>query len=137
MTPVPVRLAFSLSRGMRDGVADRIELARAARPFVDVADLARRARLDRHDPQVLARANELRSLAGGNRRASLWLAVAAVPDRDLLRGTERDDAVPALPQASEGTEIVTDYRAMGFTLGRHPLALLRDRPCECGLASSR
>ncbi len=50
-----------------------------------------------------------------------------MPDRDLLRGTERDDAVPALPQASEGTEIVTDYRAMGFTLGRHPLALLRKR----------
>ncbi|CAB3772235.1 hypothetical protein GQ57_33155 [Burkholderia sp. MSh2] len=35
--------------------------------------------------------------------------------------------MPALPQASEGSEIVTDYRAMGFTLGRHPLALLRDR----------
>ncbi len=32
-----------------------------------------------------------------------------------------------MPQASEGREIVTDYRAMGFTLGRHPLALLRDR----------
>lgn len=134
---MPGHLAFSLSRGMRDGVADRIELARAARPFVDVADLARRARLDRHNPQVLARANELCSLAGGNRHASLWLAVAAVPDRDLLRGTERDDAVPALPQASEGTKIVADYRAMGFTLGRHPLALLRGRPCECGLASSR
>ncbi|OXJ06685.1 error-prone DNA polymerase [Burkholderia sp. HI2500] len=126
-TSAPVRLGFSLLRGMREDVAGRIELARAARPFVDVADLARRARLDRHDLQVLARANALRSFADGNRRAALWLAAAAVPDRDLLRGTERDDAVPALPQASEGNEIVTDYRAMGFTLGRHPLALLRDR----------
>ncbi|OXI28309.1 error-prone DNA polymerase [Burkholderia sp. AU16741] len=126
-TSAPVRLGFSLLRGMREDVAGRIELARAARPFVDVADLARRAQLDRHDLQVLARANALRSFAGGTRRAALWLAAAAVPDRDLLRGTERDDAVPALPQASEGHEIVTDYRAMGFTLGRHPLALLRDR----------
>ncbi|ABX19922.1 error-prone DNA polymerase [Burkholderia multivorans] len=126
-TSAPVRLGFSLLRGMRADVAGRIELARAVRPFVDVADLARRAQLDRHDLQVLARANALRSLAGGNRRAALWLAAAAIPDRDLLRGTERDDAVPALPQASEGKEIVTDYRAMGFTLGRHPLALLRDR----------
>ncbi|MDR6502238.1 hypothetical protein J2785_005418 [Burkholderia ambifaria] len=33
-------------------------------------------------------------VAGGSRRAALWLAAAAVPDRDLLRGTERDDAVP-------------------------------------------
>ncbi|KVD94623.1 DNA polymerase [Burkholderia stagnalis] len=126
-TSAPVRLGFSLLRGMREDAAGRIELARAVRSFVDVADLARRAQLDRHDLQVLARANALRSLAGGNRRAALWLAAAAVPDRDLLRGTERDDAVPALPQASEGKEIVTDYRAMGFTLGRHPLALLRDR----------
>ncbi|MBJ9920587.1 error-prone DNA polymerase [Burkholderia cenocepacia] len=126
-TSAPVRLGFSLLRGMREDVAGRIELARAARPFVDVADLARRAQLDRHDLQVLARANALQSFAGGTRRAALWLAAAAVPDRDLLRGTERDDAVPALPQASEGHEIVTDYRAMGFTLGRHPLALLRDR----------
>lgn len=123
-TSAPVRLGFSLLRGMREDVAGRIEPARAARPFVDVADLARRARLDRHDLQVLACANALRALAGGNRRAALWLA-AAVPDRDLLRGTKQDDAVPALPQASEGKEIVTDYRAMGFTLGRHPLALDR------------
>ncbi|WP_322055714.1 error-prone DNA polymerase, partial [Burkholderia cenocepacia] len=126
-TSAPVRLGFSLLRGMREDVAGRIELARAARRFVDVADLARRAQLDRHDLQVLARANALRSLAGNNRRDALWLAAAAMPDRDLLRGTERDDAVPALPQASEGKEIVTDYHAMGFTLGRHPLALLRDR----------
>ncbi|PCE30342.1 error-prone DNA polymerase [Burkholderia ubonensis] len=126
-TSAPVRLGFSLLRGMREDAAGRIELARAVRPFIDVADLARRAQLDRHDLQVLARANALRSLAGGNRRAALWLAAAAVPDRDILRGTERDDAVPALPQASEGKEIVTDYHAMGFTLGRHPLALLRDR----------
>ncbi|MGY4837936.1 error-prone DNA polymerase [Burkholderia pyrrocinia] len=126
-TSAPIRLGFSLLNGMREDTAGRIELARAVRPFIDVADLARRAQLDRHDLQVLARANALRSLAGGNRRAALWLAAAAVPDRDLLRGTERDDAVPALPQASEGSEIVTDYRVMGFTLGRHPLALLRDR----------
>ncbi|MEA1079019.1 hypothetical protein U8M15_29425, partial [Klebsiella pneumoniae] len=28
---------------------------------------------------------------------------------------------------SEGEEIVGDYRAQGLTLGRHPLALLRER----------
>ncbi|KVD88269.1 hypothetical protein WI90_20900 [Burkholderia ubonensis] len=99
-TSAPMRLGFSLLRGTCEEAAGRIELARA---------------------------NALRTLAGGNRRAALWLAAAAVPGRDLLRGTARDDAAPALPPASEGKVIVTDYRAMGFTLGRHPLALLRDR----------
>ncbi|QKM51959.1 Error-prone DNA polymerase (plasmid) [Burkholderia glumae] len=126
-TASPVRLGMSLVSGMREEAAARIELARAVRPFVDVADLARRAALDRHDLQVLARAGALRSLAGNNRRDAMWLAAAAVPDRGILRGTERDDAAPALVQASEGHEILTDYRAMGFTLGRHPLELLRDR----------
>ncbi|WP_369050111.1 error-prone DNA polymerase [Burkholderia gladioli] len=126
-TAAPVRIGLSQLRGMREEAAARIELARSVRPFVDVADLARRAALDRHDLQVLAAAGALRSLAGGNRRDAMWLAAAAAPDRDLLRGTERDDAAPALPLASEGREIVSDYRSMGFTLGRHPLELLRVR----------
>ncbi|KKJ05930.1 error-prone DNA polymerase [Burkholderia gladioli] len=126
-TAAPVRAGMSLISGMRLETAERIQLARAVQPFVDVADLARRAALDRHDLTVLAHAGALRSLAKGNRRNAIWTAAAAVPDKDILRGTERDDEVPALPQASEGSEIVTDYRAMGFTLGRHPLELLRDR----------
>ncbi|WP_186128619.1 error-prone DNA polymerase [Burkholderia gladioli] len=126
-TAAPVRVGMSLISGMRVEAAERIYLARAVRPFVDVADLARRAALDRHDLTVLAHAGALRSLAKGNRRNAIWTAAAAVPDKDILRGTERDDEAPALPQASEGSEIVTDYRAMGFTLGRHPLELLRDR----------
>ncbi|MBU6494194.1 MAG: error-prone DNA polymerase, partial [Burkholderiales bacterium] len=52
-----VRLGFSLLRGMREEAATRIELARAVRPFADIADLARRAELDRRDLQVLARAD--------------------------------------------------------------------------------
>ncbi|WP_186151988.1 error-prone DNA polymerase [Burkholderia gladioli] len=126
-TAAPVRVGMSLISGMRVEAAERIYLARAVRPFVDVADLARRAALDRHDLTVLAHAGALRSLAKGHRRNAIWTAAAAVPDKDILRGTERDDEAPALPQASEGSEIVTDYRAMGFTLGRHPLELLRDR----------
>ena len=43
---------------------------------------------------------------------SLRLAAAAVPNRDRLRGTARDDVRPALPQASVGKEIATDYRVM-------------------------
>ena len=32
-----------------------------------------------------------------------------------------------LRKPSEGEDIVADYRSLGLTLGRHPLALLRDR----------
>jgi error-prone DNA polymerase len=120
----PVRLGLHMLRGMSRDAAERIELARALRPFAGVADLARRASLDRHDLQVLAGGNALAGLAG-HRRQALWEAVGAVPDRDLLRPTVPVEDVPALAAPSEGAEIVGDYRAQGLTLGRHPLALLR------------
>jgi error-prone DNA polymerase len=122
----PVRLGLSLVSGLKEDAAGRIELARAVRPFASLADLAARARLDRTDLHALAQADALRALAG-DRRAALWHAPSAVPDRDLLRGTMDDDVAPAFVPMTEGQSIVSDYRATGLTLGRHPLALLRAR----------
>ncbi|MCC8396224.1 error-prone DNA polymerase [Paraburkholderia sp. MMS20-SJTR3] len=119
-----VRLGLSLLRGMKDGAAERIENARAVRPFANVNDLARRAQLDRRDLQTLADANALASLAG-NRRTALWQSVAAVPEKDMLAGAAVQDDTPELGAPSEAQDIVSDYRSFGLTLGRHPLALLR------------
>ncbi|HTI17134.1 MAG TPA: error-prone DNA polymerase, partial [Trinickia sp.] len=121
-----VRLGLSLLKGMREESAERIEVARAVRPFESVRDMARRAQLDRHDLQVLAAANALSSLAG-NRREALWQSVSAVPDKDMLERAVVQDDTPVLSAPSEGEDIVGDYRSMGLTLGRHPLALLRPR----------
>jgi error-prone DNA polymerase len=124
-----VRLGLSQLRGMRREAAFRIEDARAVQPFDSVADLARRCGLERHDLQVLAGANALLALAG-NRRQALWQAVGAVPERDLLRPTTPLEEMPQLAAPSEGAEIVGDYRTLGLTLGRHPLALLRAQLLE-------
>jgi len=124
-----VRLGLSLLKGMREEAAKRIEQERAAQPFASVADLARRADLERHDLQVLAGGNALQALAG-NRRQALWQAVGATPDKDLLRPTTPDEAIPLLKPPTEGEEILGDYRSQGLTLGRHPLALLRPRLLE-------
>jgi error-prone DNA polymerase len=124
-----VRLGLSMLKGMRDVAAKRIEIARAVQPFVSVPDMARRADLDRHDLQVLAAGNALLALAG-NRRQALWQAVGAAPDKDLLRPTMPDEAVPVLKPPTEGEEILGDYRSHGLTLGRHPLALLRAKLLE-------
>ena len=119
-----VRLGLSLVRGMREESARRIETCRAVREFDSVTDLARRAALDRHDMQVLAASDALRSLAG-NRRQALWEASAAVPDKDLLKVADLAEESPALAEPTEGETIVGDYRSMGLTLHRHPLELLR------------
>ena len=119
-----VRLGLSLIRGMREESARRIETCRAVRHFDSVTDLSRRASLDRHDMQVLAAGDALRTLAG-NRRQALWQASGAVPDKDLLKVADLPEEEPTLAQPTEGETILGDYRSMGLTLHRHPLALLR------------
>lgn len=120
-----VRLGLNMLKGMSAEVAQRIEDARANGPFASVADLARRADLDRHALHVLAGGDALRGLSG-HRRQALWQAVGAVPDKDLLRPTMPDEEIPVLDAPSEGEDILGDYRSHGLTLRRHPVALLRE-----------
>ncbi len=119
-----VRLGLNLVRGLPQEAGWRIEEARAIRPFASVEDMATRAQLSRSDLQALAAANALASLAG-NRRQALWQAMAGAPDKGLLREAVINEAPVALPASSEAENIVEDYRTLGLTLGRHPLALLR------------
>ncbi|MCW5664614.1 MAG: error-prone DNA polymerase [Piscinibacter sp.] len=122
----PVRLGLNRIDGLAEEAGRRLVQARAERAFESVEDLARRAALNAHDLHVLARADALRSLAG-HRHQAAW-AVAGVDTRPtaLLRETRvHEGQAPLLAAPSEVDAMLADYRALGLTLGRHPLALLR------------
>jgi error-prone DNA polymerase len=120
-----VRLGLREISGFSPVAAERIALARqAARPFANVADLAARAGLSRIDLDRLAAADALASLAG-HRRQAAWAATAAVVQGDLFDGVTLSEPELDLPAPGEGENLVADYRNLGFTLRRHPLALLR------------
>jgi error-prone DNA polymerase len=119
-----VRLGFNLIRGMNAEAAKRIEAARKIARFRNLADLGARARLTRHELEALANANALESLAG-NRRQSLWEAVVSAPDDDVLANAPVEEERVQFPAPGEAENIAADYRALGLTLGRHPVALLR------------
>jgi error-prone DNA polymerase len=121
-----VRLGMSLLRGMSQAAAERISQARQQAIFSDIQDLARRAQLNRTDLEALADGNALAALSG-NRHQALWQAVAAVPDKDLLKPTTLAEAPAQLSTPSEAQEILRDYHSTGLTLQRHPIALLRPR----------
>jgi error-prone DNA polymerase len=110
--------------------------ARAARPFANVEDLALRAQLDLKDLNALAAADALRSLAG-HRRQQVWEASAQQKAPGMLRDAPIDEQQLLLPAAKEGEEIFFDYSAMGFTLRRHPVALLRSRLARLKLLTAR
>jgi error-prone DNA polymerase len=122
-------------RGLSEQVARRIVAARRERAFADVADLAGRAALDRRALACLADAGALATLAG-HRHAAAWEVAGVEQLPPLFAGSRFDDAAPALPMPTEGQDIVADYRTVGLTLGRHPLALLRPQLARRRLLTS-
>ena len=129
------RLGLRLVAGLSATGSERLVAARRAHPFENVDDLARRAALDRGDLAALARAGALAALAGHRHRAG-WAVAGLEPPLPLLEGTRIREGVPLLRAPTEGRDIVADYRSTGLTLGRHPLALLRERLADDGLVSA-
>lgn len=119
-----VRLGLNLVKGLSPQAAERMEKARADQPFHGLQDLALRAQLSRADLEALAAADALEPLSG-HRRQALWQAVVSVPPKGLLKHASIKEELIELSPPSEGQDIVGDYDALGLTLRRHPLALLR------------
>jgi error-prone DNA polymerase len=134
-----VRLGLRMVKGLSEAGAQRIVAARETHAFADVSELARRAALNRRDLANLAAAGALSALAG-HRRNAHWLVAgtetgsAGTPH--LLREAPAQESLPLLEAPREGEDIVADYRSLGLTLGRHPLALLRKRLQRMRLASA-
>jgi error-prone DNA polymerase len=121
-----LRLGLGMIKGLRADAAERLVAARnAGGPFLSTEDLARRARLERSDLSCLAAADALASVAG-HRREALWETLA-VDEATRLALPAAVVPAPRLQAPTEGQEIVGDYGALGLTLRRHPLALLRSR----------
>jgi len=130
-----VRLGLLMVKGLGQASGERIVAARAQAPFASVEDLARRARLDARDLKRLAAAGALGALAGHRRRAH-WEVAGIEPPTALLGTCPIVEAAPCLRPPTEGEDLVADYASLGLTLGRHPLALLRDRLRRLGLATA-
>lgn len=116
-----VRLGLRLAGGFSESAAKRLL---ENRPFESVADMAHRAQLNRKDLRCLAAAGALEPLAG-HRRLAHWAAAGA--ERLPALDAPAVERAPRLQAPTEGQEIVADYASLGLTLGRHPLALLRNR----------
>jgi error-prone DNA polymerase len=121
-----LRLGLRLVKSFPQAAAERLVCAREQHPFENVQDLAERAALDRGDLEALAAAGALAALEGHRYRA-FWGVTGYEPPPPLALRPPREEAVPLLAAPTEGEDVVADYRALGLTLGRHPLALLRER----------
>ena len=134
-TPPVVRLGLLMIKGWTEAASHAIVAARKVHAFVDVADLARRAGLNRGDLARLAAAGALAALAG-HRRNAHWLAAGSERATVLLEPAPINETLPGLTAPCEGDDLLADYRSLGLTLGRHPLALLRARLVRMRLSTA-
>jgi len=127
----PLRLGLRLVKGLSREGAQRVIEARRQSPFRQISNLRQRARLGRRDMEALADADALASLSG-HRHQSQWQIMALEQPKPLLQDEQCqpsgyfDDAVQ-LPAPTIAEEVLSDYRATGFTLRAHPMSLLRER----------
>ncbi len=121
-----LRLGLRMARGLGRATAERIVTARKAGPFRTVTDLARRADLEKAELERLAAANALEGIAG-DRHQARWEVLGSEGSLPLFDALEFEERRPPLPAPSEGQALVADYASTGLSLGRHPLALLRER----------
>jgi error-prone DNA polymerase len=153
-----LRIGFNLVKGLSAQAAAAIVEARRGGAYVSIQDLVFRTGIDRRDLEALAAADALRGLAGDRHRA-FWHAAGVITAQGYAVSHSRagslahadrpitdlfDDATSGdsdfglgvmLPLASESQNVAGDYAATGFTLRRHPLALLREH-LDCFGANS-
>ena len=150
-----IRLGFQRIKGLKEDSALRIIRARDKAPIKDLRDIARRARLDKGDLARLTEGSAFKTLTG-HRYQTHWQAGGLMPDLPLVDShpmktanisntsdvsdvADMSKVAEALPDYAEETPVIlpapgetddlrADYTSLGLTLGRHPMAMLREQP---------
>jgi error-prone DNA polymerase len=128
-----LRLGLRVVRGLANEHAAAIVAHRADAPYDGIEALWRRAGVPVVVLERLAEADAFGAI-GLNRRQALWaisgLADTVLPlfvaaDRGRTPAPEIIEPPVALVPMTDGGEVVEDYRAVGLSLRRHPVAFLR------------
>jgi error-prone DNA polymerase len=121
-----IRLGLRMAKGLATNDGAALIFNRADMPYASLDDLHRRGRIPAGALERLAEADAFGALHLDRRRA-LW-QVRALQDTGLplfaMREDIREPHVNIVPM-QQGREVVEDYRRIGLTLRRHPVAFLR------------
>jgi error-prone DNA polymerase len=127
-----IRLGLRLVHGLSGDAALDVVRQRSAGPYHSVQDLQQRVCLRQPDLGALAAAGALSGMAG-HRHQARWEVAGMEKPLPLLPVPGIAEGVPLLRPPTEGQGIAADYHSLGFSLGRHPVALLRDRLAAKGM----
>lgn len=130
-----VRMGLRQIQGLSES---RIKHTLTQRPedgFTSMHELRQNGLRD-SDINAFARADALKSIAG-HRHQAHWQSLSMSDQQMPLFENVKDRPARQLPAPDEPDNIKADYESTGLTLGRHPLALLRNNPelKNCVMAS--
>ncbi len=128
-----VRLGLRMVKGLGNEPGAELVARRGDTPYASIEEIWRRAGISAPMLERLAEADAFSGI-GLDRRQALW-AVRGLADTVLPLFAAADGSGPPQPEMvepyvplvpmREGREVVEDYRSVGLTLGRHPVAFLR------------
>ena len=121
-----MRIGLRQIKGLSEAAARKVVLLREKEAYSSVQQLLERANLNRRDLSALAAAGALKPL-DGHRHKARWAVAGVEEPTPLLTALDRYEAAPMLRKPTEGQNIVADFKSLGLSLERHPIALLRQR----------
>jgi len=119
-----LRLGFRQLRSFSSTAAQHLIQQRATRSWQDLSDLLSRCQLSQRDKRVLAQAGAFNAL-GHHRRSALWESAVPV-HQDLIESSTTSETSP-LSLMSDYERLASDYAVTGLSVGKHPMALIRDQ----------
>ena len=139
-----VRLGLRMVKGLGNEPGAELVARRGDTPYGSVEEIWRRAGISASMLERLAEADAFSGI-GLDRRQALW-AVRGLADTVLPLFAAADGGGPPQPEVvephvplvpmREGREVVEDYESIGLTLGRHPVAFLRQELSARGMVAS-
>ncbi|WP_417331281.1 error-prone DNA polymerase [Halomonas cupida] len=127
-----MRLGFRLIKGLPRDAAERLMAARPETGFGSIDEAHRRVELNAREWEALAASGALNGL-GGHRYQARWELLDSDPRLALGEARAAEAQVVELPAPDEQQDVVEDFRHVGVSLGRHPMAMLRERYAASGL----
>jgi error-prone DNA polymerase len=119
-----LRLGLRQISGLSETAGQAVIAARDAGSYRSIQQLVERTRINRRELAALAAAGALSAL-DGHRHKVRWTVEGIEEPTALFASMDRYDATPMLRRPTEGQNIVADYKSLGLTLERHPMALIR------------
>ncbi len=131
-----VRLGFRYVKSLGDAARDKIEPARAKRPFTSVRDFVFRTGLNQGGLEQLALVGAF-DCFGLSRRQALWQVLSCRQQSPQELPIEFEDRGGALlPDMNITETLSSDYKGMDLSTGPHVMQLARPQLKKRGVASA-